>query len=129
MNKVIMCGRLTKEPDIRSGGDKTIGRFNIAVDRKFKTDGQPDTDFFNCISFGKQAEFVGKYLNKGTKVIIVGEVRNDNYTDKNGVQHYSTQIYVNEIEFAESKKAESQPSADKGFMSIPDGLEEELPFK
>lgn len=128
MNKAFLCGRLTKEPDVRMG-DKAVARFSIAVDRKFKAEGQPEADFFNCVSFGKQAEFIEKYMHKGTKVIVIGEVRNDNYTDKEGVKHYSTQIYVSEIEFAESKRADGQQSDDKGFMSIPDGMEEELPFK
>ena len=124
MNKVIMCGRLARDPEVRVG-EKTIGRFSIAVDRRFKTEGQPEADFFNCTTFGKQAEFVEKYLHKGTKVIITGRLQNDNYTNKEGQKVYSVQIIVDEIEFAESKKAESD---DKGFMSVPDGVAECLPF-
>ena len=120
MNKVIMCARLTRDPEVRVG-EKTVGKFSIAVERKIKT--ETTADFFNCVCFGKQAEFVQKYLSKGTKVNIVGRLQNDNYTNKEGQKVYSVQIYVEEIEFAESKKSES---IDNGFMSVPD--EGELPF-
>ncbi|MCR4618973.1 MAG: single-stranded DNA-binding protein [Lachnospiraceae bacterium] len=142
MNKVILMGRLTRDPEVRvSTGERqtTIGRFSIAVDRRFKRDGQPDADFFNCTTFGKQAEFVERYLHKGTKVVVVGSVQNDNYTNKDGQQVYSVQIMVDEIEFAESKNSSesagntfqpTQPSAGNAndFMNIPDGVVEDLPF-
>jgi len=150
MNKVILMGRLTRDPEIRvSQGERqtNIGRFSIAVDRRFKREGQPDADFFNCTAFGRQAEFIEKYLHKGTKVVVVGSIQNDNYTNKDGVQQYSVQIMVDEIEFAESKNASGeggnggnngnggyQGSAPAGnaqpnqFMNIPDGIVEELPF-
>ena len=151
MNKVIMMGRLTRDPEVRysQGANQTaVGRFSIAVDRRFKRDGQPDADFFNCTAFGKQAEFVEKYLKKGTKIVISGSVQNDNYTDKDGNQRYSVQIICDEIEFAESKNAQgggqeyrndqgfsgnnSRPAvtADSGdgFMNSPTGIEDELPF-
>lgn len=146
MNKVILMGRLTRDPEVRvSQGERqtTIGRFSIAVDRRFKREGQPDTDFFNCTAFGRQAEFIEKYLHKGTKVVVVGSIQNDNYTNKDGVQQYSVQIMVDEIEFAESKSAQSesgfnggfqsqsQPAANNNagdFMNVPDGIVEELPF-
>ncbi len=142
MNKVIMMGRLTRDPEVRysQGSSSTaVGRFSIAVDRRFKREGQPDADFFNCTTFGRQAEFVEKYLKKGTKVVISGSVQNDNYTDKDGNQRYSVQIICDDIEFAESKNAQGggnnqsyerpQPSGtDSGFMNIPDGIDEELPF-
>ena len=141
MNKVILMGRLTRDPEVRysQGQNSTaIARFSIAVDRRFKRDGQPDTDFFNCTCFGRQAEFVEKYLQKGTKVVTVGSVQNDNY-EKDGVKHYNVQIMVDEIEFAESKNAQGSgndgagrsagpaPAGD-GFMNIPTGIDEELPF-
>ena len=110
MNKVILMGRLTRDPEVRvSTGERqtTIGRFSIAVDRRFKREGQPEADFFNCTTFGKQAEFVERYLHKGTKVVVVGSVQNDNYTNKDGQQVYSVQIMVDEIEFAESKGGQS----------------------
>ena len=145
MNKVIMMGRLTKDPDVRvtnDGKGSAVGRFSIAVDRRFKKDGQPDADFFNCITFGKQAEFVNKYLHKGTKVIVSGSLQNDNFTRQDGTQVYSVQIFVDEIEFAESKNSSGnagnagtqQPfnpvvgTDSDGFINIPDGIEDELPF-
>jgi single-strand DNA-binding protein len=126
-----MMGRLTRDPEIRyTNSGKTIGSFSIAVERRFKSEGQPEADFFNCTTFGKQAEFVEKYLKKGTKIVLSGEIQNNNYKDKNGNQQYSVQIMVNELEFAESKKAqtENNAEADNGFINVPEGLEEELPF-
>lgn len=134
MNKVILMGRLTKDPEIStSTSGTTFGRFDIAVDRKFKKEGEPDADFFACVVFGKQAEFCGNYLHKGTKVLLSGRVQNNNYTNKDGVKVYSVQIMVEEIEFAESKgQGSNQGSAQNnqggGFLNIPDGLVEELPF-
>lgn len=144
MNKVILIGRLTRDPEIRysQGASSTaVASFSIAVDRRFKRDGEPDADFFNCTAFGKQAEFVERYLKKGTKMVVVGRVQNDNYTNKEGQKVYSTRIMVDELEFAESKNAaggessEYRPSArpepgaaGDGFMNIPDGIDEELPF-
>lgn len=134
MNKIILMGRLTKDPDVRYTQDsKAVARFYLAVDRRFKRDGQPEADFFNCTAFGKTAEFVEKYLSKGTKVLLSGSLQNDNYTDGNGVQRYTVQVIVEEIEFAESKKnSEAGNNTNKddgdGFMNIPDGLVEELPF-
>jgi len=131
MNKVILMGRLTKDPEVRyTNGGKTIGSFSIAVDRRFKSEGQPEADFFTCVTFGKQAEFVEKYLKKGTKILLGGQIQNNNY-EKDGVKHYNTQIVVDEIEFAESKKSQSEgpSSKDDGFMTIPDDAGDELPFK
>ena len=147
MNKVILMGRLTRDPEIRySQGDSqlAIGKFSIAVDRKFKKQGDTVTaDFFNCTAFGKQAEFVEKYLKQGTKVVVTGRIQNDNYTNKEGQKVYSVQIMVEEIEFAESKSAaasnagsfqnmpmsNTEPMApEEGFMNIPDGIESTLPF-
>lgn len=150
MNKVIMIGRLTRDPEIRYGQGANgivIGSFSIAVDRRFKREGEPDADFFDCTSFGKTAEFVEKFLKKGTKVVVEGRLQNDNYTNKDGQKVYRTRIIVDSLEFAESKAAaessgnyggssyQSQPApgpaptgAADGFMEIPGGLEEELPF-
>lgn len=131
MNKVILMGRLTKDPEVRyTNGGKTIGSFSIAVDRRFKSEGQPEADFFTCVTFGKQAEFVEKYLKKGTKILLSGQIQNNNY-EKDGVKHYNTQIVVDEIEFAESKRSQSEElsSKDDGFMAIPDDAGDELPFK
>ena len=132
MNKVIFIGRLTRDPEVRYTNDgKTIARFSIAVDRRFKRDGQPDADFFNCTTFGKQAEFVEKYLHKGTKIALSGSIQNDNYTNKDGVTVYQVAVIVDEIEFAESKNASAngtQQQSNGDFMNLPDGIEEELPF-
>lgn len=105
MNKVIMMGRLTRDPEVRYGGanNTAVAHFSLAVDRRYKRDGQPEADFFNCIAFAKTAEFVEKYLHKGTKVVLDGELQNNNYTDKNGNKQYAVQIVVNSLEFAESK--------------------------
>ena len=135
MNKVIMMGRLTKDPEIRyAQNGNAVAGFSIAVDRRFKRDGEPDADFFNCSAFGKTAEFVEKYLNKGTKVVIEGRLQNDSYTNKDGNKVTATKIMVDSMEFAESKQAsaEDKPKAPEpdshGFMEIPSELEEELPF-
>ena len=147
MNKVILMGRLTRDPEIRySQGDSqlAIGKFSIAVDRKFKKQGDTVTaDFFNCTAFGKQAEFVEKYLKQGTKIVVIGRIQNDNYTNKEGQKVYSVQIMVEEIEFAESKSAaasnagsfqnmpmsNTEPMApEEGFMNITDGIKSTLPF-
>ncbi len=130
MNKAIMMGRLVRDPERYTNGGKTIGKFSLAVDRKFKQEGQPTADFFNCVTFGKQAEFVEKYLHKGTKILIAGQVQNNNYTNKDGQAVYSTQIVIEEIDFAESKQTQQQASgaSDQGWMNIPEGVSEELPF-
>ncbi len=109
MNKVILMGRLTRDPEMRYGGASNTGiaRFGIAVDRRFKREGQPEADFFNCVAFGRLAEFSEKYLHKGTKILLEGEVQNDNYTNKEGRMVYGIQIVANNIEFAESKNAAS----------------------
>jgi single-strand DNA-binding protein len=108
MNKVILMGRLTRDPEVRyaqSGNQMAIARFSIAVDRRFKREGEPDADFFNCTAFGKQAEFVERFLHKGTKIVTCGRIQNDNYTNKDGQMVYGVRIMVDEIEFAESKNA------------------------
>ena len=152
MNKVILMGRLTRDPEVRysQGANQTaVARFSIAVDRRFKREGEPDADFFNCTAFGKQAEFIERYLRKGVKVVVCGRIQNDNYTNKEGQMVYSVHVMVDEIEFAESKNASANngdggyngggymgggnnapaPSgAGDGFMNIPDGIDEELPF-
>nr|DAI56117.1 MAG TPA: Single strand binding protein [Caudoviricetes sp.] len=145
MNKVILMGRLTRDPDVRysqTDSNMAIARFSLAVDRRFKKQGDTVTaDFFNCTAFGKQGEFVEKYLKKGTKIVVTGRIQNDNYTNKDGQKVYSVQIMVEEIEFAESKaSAQSNEGSDggaqpqmgapdaDGFMNIPDGIGSELPF-
>ena len=134
MNKIILLGRLTRDPEVRyTQGDNSmaIAKFSLAVNRRFKKENESEADFFNCTAFGKQAEFVEKYLKQGTKILLSGRIQNDNYTNKEGQKVYSIQIMVEEMEFAESKNnSTSEPSqSNDGFMNIPDGLQEELPFQ
>jgi single-strand DNA-binding protein len=135
MNKVLMMGRLTRDPEVRySNEGNAVSKFSLAVDRRYKREGQPDADFFNCVAFGKTAEFTEKYLKKGTKVVLEGELQNNNYTNKDGQKVYGMQIVVNSLEFAESKSSsnsdrESTQQVDSNdFMNVPDVAEEELPF-
>ena len=139
MNKVILMGRLTRDPEVRTSGDMLIARYSLAVDRRFKRDGDEQAaDFINCVAFGKAGEFAGKYLKKGTKVLVVGRIQTGSYTNKEGQKVYTTDVVVEEQEFAESKNSssagdgqtsQSQPTpGGMDFMSIPDGVDEELPF-
>lgn len=142
MNKVILMGRLARDPDIRySKGEKTtaIARFSLAVDRRFKQEGQPSADFINCLALGKNGEFAEKYLHKGTKVVVVGSWQTGSYTNKDGNKVYTNDCLIESFEFAESKNASgnnnsgnagqaSGYSSGDGFMNIPDGIDEELPF-
>ena len=133
MNKIILMGRLVRDPEISSStSGTTFARYSIAVDRKFKKEGEPTADFFNCTSFGKQAEFVERYLKKGTKIVVSGRLENNNYTNKDGQKVYDVRIMVEDVEFAESKSEGGSTSAEKkpdnDFLNIPDGLVEELPF-
>lgn len=126
-----MMGRLTRNPEISSStSGTTFARFSIAVDRKIKAEGQPEADFFNCTSFGKQAEFIERYLKKGTKIVITGRLQNDSYTNKDGQKVTATKIITEEVEFAESKKdgQTEQKTENNDFLSIPDGMADELPF-
>ena len=132
MNRVILIGRLTKDPEIRTSGNYTIASFNIAVDRKFKRDGEPEADFFNCTAFNKTAEFTEKYCKKGTKMVVEGRIQNDNY-EKDGVKHYGVKIMVDSLEFAESKSTKNTPSTKvettgDEFVDAASALTEELPF-
>ena len=139
MNKVILMGRLTRDPEVRyTQGDNTmaIARYSLAVDRRFKRDGEPDADFINCVAFGKAGEFAEKYLKKGTKIAVVGRIQTGSYTNKDGQKVYTTDVVVEEQEFAESKNSGSSDNnqsapANKNtdFMNIPDGIDDtELPF-
>ena len=142
MNKVILMGRLTRDPEVRySQGENAsaVARYSLAVDRRFKQEGQPTADFINCVAFGKSAEFAERYLRQGTKIAVVGRIQTGSYTDRNGNKVYTTDIVVEEQEFAESKASqgtsEQQPKPQPtpsdlgdGFMNIPDGLDEELPW-
>lgn len=136
MNKVILIGRLTKDPEVRytQGSDSlAIARYSLAVDRRFKRQGEAVADFINCVTFGKAAIFAEKYLKQGTKIAVTGRIQTGSYTNKDGHKVYTTDVVVEEHEFAESKtssRSESGQGQDigDGFMHIPDGLDEELPF-
>lgn len=137
MNKVILMGRLTRDPEIRySQGSNPIAvaKYTLAVDRRFKRDGEPTADFVNCLCFGKSAEFTEKYFQQGMRVTIFGRIQTGSYTNKAGVKVYTTEVVVEEQEFAESKNASrasnnNQAAPDKdGFMDIPDDIGDELPF-
>lgn len=142
MNKVTLMGRLTREPEVRhSQGENAtaIARYSLAVDRRFKREGEQTADFINCVAFGKSAEFAEKYLHKGTKIAVVGRIQTGSYTNKDGAKVYTTDVVVEEQEFAESKNASggsvdndngSKASANTtdDFMNIPDDIEEGLPF-
>lgn len=141
MNKVILMGRLTRDPDVRyTQGDEpmAIARFTLAVDRRGKRDGEASADFPSCVCFRRTAEFIEKYAHQGTKLVVVGRIQTGSYTNRDGQKVYTTDVVVEEAEFAESKAAADRntqqtppPSPDTGadgFMNIPDGIEEELPF-
>lgn len=142
MNKAILLGRLVRDPEVRySQGEKStaVARYTLAVDRAFKRDGEPSADFIGCVAFGRTAEFAEKYFRQGTKIAVVGRIQTGSYVNKDGVKVYTTDVVVDEQEFAESKKtAESNTQGNMvqqgytdtgdGFMNIPDGIDEELPF-
>jgi single-strand DNA-binding protein len=150
MNKAILIGRLTRDPELRySQGENStaVARFTLAVDRRFKRPGEnSDADFIGCVAFGKQAEFVEKYFKQGMKMVLSGRIQTGSYTNKDGQKVYTTDIVAEDIEFAESKAASGadsgfqstgynkefrpEPSSamGDGFMNIPDGIDEELPF-
>ena len=137
MNKVILMGRIVRDPEIRySQGEKStaVARFSLAVDRKFKQEGQPTADFINCLAFGKRAEFLEKYCQKGTKLVVEGSWQTGSYTNKDGNKVYTNDCLVDNCEFAESKATAEQnqkndnKSGNDDFMNIPDGVDDKLPF-
>ena len=141
MNQVVLIGRLTRDPEVRYTTGKepiAIANYTLAVDRRFKRDGEPEADFIRCIAFKGAAEFAEKYFKQGTKIAITGRIQTGSYTNKDNVKVYTTDVVVENQEFAESKKAASetaqpepqpQSETDKdGFMNVPDGIDEELPF-
>lgn len=141
MNQVVLMGRLTKDPDTRySSGDNSlaVARYTLAVDRRFKRDGEQAADFICCVAFGRQAEFAEKYLRQGIKIAITGRIQTGSYKNKDGQKVYTTDVVVESQEFAESKKQEPEiPAAaqeapvpyDGTFHNIPDDIDEELPFE
>ncbi|MCR4956956.1 MAG: single-stranded DNA-binding protein [Lachnospiraceae bacterium] len=144
MNKVILMGRLTRDPEVRySQGEQStaVARYTLAVDRRFKRDGDQSADFIQCVAFGRSGEFAEKYFHKGTKIVVEGRIQTGSY-ERDGQRIYTTDVVVEQQEFAESKAAsdnnsnyhaqQSAPAPSSavgdGFMNIPDGLDEELPF-
>lgn len=145
MNKVILMGRLTRDPEVRySQGENSmaIARYTIAVDRRVRRDGDQQTaDFINCVAFGRSGEFAEKYFHKGIKIAVTGRIQTGSYTNKDGQKVYTTDVIVEEQEFAESKSASASNAGaaaangnaagsaiGDGFMNLPDGIDEELPF-
>ena len=144
MYKAILMGRLTRKTEVRYGAGENstaVARYTIAVDRRFKRDGEQSADFIGCVAFGRNADFAGKYLRQGTKIVLTGRIQTGSYTNRDGKKVYTTDIIVEEQEFAESKAAtagnggrsnysrsSSAPSDADGFMNIPDGIDDELPF-
>ena len=148
MNKVILVGRLCRDPEIRYSqqGDEqmAVARYTLAVDRRYKRDGDQGADFISCVAFGKNGEFAEKYLKQGTKICISGRIQTGSYTNKDGNKVYTTDVVVEDQEFVESKNASGNdggssgqqapspapdPREASGFMSIPEGIEDDLPFK
>lgn len=143
MNKVILMGRATRDAEVRYSATEekstAVARMSLAVDRRFKREGEQTADFINCVGFGKIGEFLEKYGRKGTKFVVEGRIQTGSYTNKDGQKVYTTDVVIENIEFAESKSSSSSsnepaeqpapsPSSDDGFMNIPDGIDEELPF-
>ena len=152
MNNVVLMGRLTRDPEVRYTQGETprcVARYTLAVNRRFKRDGEPEADFINCVVFGKPAEFTEKYFRKGMQVTVSGRIQTGSYTNKDGQKVYTTDIVVEQQEFAEGKNSGSgntgsgsapasgnsnsapaapTQNAGDGFMNIPDGIDEELPF-
>lgn len=141
MNKCVLMGRLTRDPEVRyTQGDNAsaVARFSLAVDRRFKKDGDQTADFINCVAFGKTGEFIEKYGHKGTKFVVEGRIQTGSYTNKDGQKVCTTDVVVEQVEFAESKASadgnatnntsNSNTPTDTSFMDIPDGIDEELPF-
>lgn len=142
MNKVILMGRPIRDPDIRySNSDNEaccIARLTLAVDRRFQREGDQNADFINCVAFGKTGEFIEKYIHQGTKIVISGRIQTGSYTNKNGQKVYTTDVVIEDCEFAESKKSASQEESNKpeasdasseGFMNVTEDQKNDLPFK
>lgn len=137
MNKVILMGRLTRDPEVRySQGEKpmALARYTLAVNRIFKREGEAEADFINCVAFGRAAEFAEKYFYQGIKIIISGRIQTGSYVNKEGRKVYTTDIIIDEQEFTESKSSHANTTATEnkqadGFMNIPAGIDDELPFQ
>ena len=137
LNKVMLMGRLTRDPDIRYSNNNNeavcIARYTLAVDRRYNKNGEQGADFINCVAFGKAGEFAEKYLHQGTKMVIVGRLQTGSYTNKDGQTVYTTDVIIEEQSFAESKKSEStqqvDDTSDEGFMNVTEETKNNFPFK
>ena len=140
MNKVVLVGRLTRDPEVRySSGEKqtAVARYTIAVERRFKRDNEPTADFIRCVAIGRMGEFAEKYFRQGIRISVSGRIQTGSYNNKDGEKVYTTEVFIEEQEFAESKSESASAhapvpqegaSSDDGFMNIPDNIDEELPF-
>jgi single-strand DNA-binding protein len=134
MNKCEFIGRVSREVEIRIAGETPVARFGLAVPKRFKKDGEPDADFINCVAFGKTAEILEKYVNKGSQIGISARVQCGNYTNKDGIKVYTTDFVVEELdllgkkESGESTGQSQQTSTDSSWMNVPEGIMEDLPF-
>ncbi len=136
MNKVILAGRLSKDPDIRTAGETTVARFSLAVGRKYKKDEEREADFISCVAFGNQATFIEKYFKKGDAMTLDGHIQTGSFKNKDGQTVYTTDVIIDSVEFAlggknsnnNSNTTSSKSSANDGFMNVPEGIEDELPF-
>lgn len=136
MNKVILMGRLTKEPEARKSGDMNVAKYTVAVDRKVRRDNNDPNaqtaDFISCVAFGRSADFAENWLHKGTKVAITGHIQTGKYTNKDGQTVYTTDVVVEDQEFCEKKqdgeiRPKTEPQANDEFVNVPDDMD--LPFK
>lgn len=127
MNKVVLVGRLTRDPETRQAGETTVTRFSIAVDRRYKHEGGQSADFPSVVAFGKTAEFIEKYFHKGMKIALEGRLQTGSY-EKDGKRTYTTDVIAEAVEFAESKSADVGATTNNAWVEIPEGVEEELPF-
>lgn len=134
MNKVMLIGRIVRDPEIRAAGSTTVAKYTLAVDRKYKKDGDPTADFINCIAFGKLADFAEKYLAKRTKIAVEGRIQTGSYTNKDGNKVYTTDVIVESTEFCESKSSKksnagsTNANQNADFVNIADGVSDEIPF-
>ena len=127
MNKLVLVGRLTRDPETRQAGETTVTRFSIAVDRRYKHEGGQSADFPSVVAFGKTAEFIEKYFRKGMKIALEGRLQTGSY-EKDGKRIYTTDVIAEAVEFAESKSADVGATTNNAWVDIPEGVEEELPF-
>lgn len=134
MNKVMLIGRIVRDPEIRAAGSSTVAKYTLAVDRKFKKDGEPTADFINCVAWGKLADFAEKYLHQGTKIAVEGRIQTGSYTNKDGNKVYTTDVIVESTEFCESKSSQknnagsASTNRNADFVNVAAEASDEIPF-